>query len=78
MVKVKKNYNKNIYTFTWNKLILINSDIKLLFVFGIPKSAKFMDVEKIIQENLQFQDMIIPGKSDLRLNCLSKCKYVDT
>ena len=55
----------------------MDSDTQFLFVFGIPKLAPIMDIENIIQENIQFQDMIIPGKSDLRLNCLSKCKYVD-
>ena len=40
----------------------IESEAQLLFVFGIPKSAKFGDVVNIIQENMEFQDMIIPGK----------------
>ena len=62
--KVKINITKVfIHTLTHLSYIQkIESEAQLLFVFGIPKSAKFVDVVNIIQENIQFQDMIIPGK----------------
>ena len=61
--KVKINITKSIHTLTHLSYIQkIESEAQLLFVFGIPKSAKFVDVVNIIQENIEFQDMIIPGK----------------
>ena len=39
------------------------SDIKLLFVFGIPKNASNVELDKIKEENNKYQDMIIPGAS---------------
>ena len=62
--EVKTDITKSINTLTDLSFIQkIESEAQLLFVFGIPKSAKFVDVVNIIQENIQFQDMIIPGKS---------------
>ena len=62
--KVKINITKSIHRLTHLSYIQkIESEAQLVFVFGIPKSAKFVDVVNIIQENIQFQDMIIPGKS---------------
>ena len=59
----KNRYHKSIHTLTDLSFIQkIESEAQLLFVFGIPKSAKFGDVVNIIQENMEFQDMIIPGK----------------
>ena len=61
--KVKINITKSIHRLTHLSYIQkIESKAQLLFVFGIPKSAKFGDVVNIIQENMEFQDMIIPGK----------------
>ena len=61
--KVKINITKSIHRLTHLSYIQkIESEAQLLFVFGIPKSAKFVDVVNIIQENMEFQDMIIPGK----------------
>ena len=37
------------------------SDIKLLFVFGIPHNVSEMEFIKIKEENIEYQDMIIPG-----------------
>ena len=37
------------------------SDIKLLFVFGIPKNVSNVELAKIKEENNEYQDMIIPG-----------------
>ena len=62
--KGKNKYHKK-YSYTLIHLSYIQkieSEAQLLFVFGIPKSAKFVDVVNIIQENIEFQDMIIPGK----------------
>jgi len=40
------------------------SDIKLLFVFGIPKNASNVELAKIKEENNEYQDMIIPAVED--------------
>ena len=37
------------------------SDIKLVFVFGIPKNVSNVELAKIKEENNEYQDMIIPG-----------------
>ena len=37
------------------------SDIKLVFVFGIPKNISNVELAKIKEENNEYQDMIIPG-----------------
>ena len=37
------------------------SDIKLLFVFGIPKNVSTVELAQIKEENNEYQDMIIPS-----------------
>ena len=39
------------------------TNVKLLFVFGIPKNAKESDRDNILNEQEQYHDMIIPGES---------------
>ena len=39
------------------------TNVKLLFVFGIPKNAKESERANILKEQEQYHDMIIPGES---------------
>jgi hypothetical protein len=41
----------------------IITNVKLLFVFGIPKNSKESERDNILNEQEQYHDMIIPGES---------------